>query len=203
MATVKKSSYPSLTHWHAAVLVSSALIGSMALLGILYLIGASVVTSKYAPYWYQINDHTSPVEIGFWEADQTQAIFLTNGQVYFGNITVSDKYSIQLENVFYIQVDGELQGDNGDVSGLSLVKLGDGEVHAPQDGMVISREQVLFWENLTDDSAVVAAMEEYAANGEFTAVDKTESPEEVVEEDTADEVADNVSDDEEAEGVVE
>jgi hypothetical protein len=96
------------------------------------------------------------------QKDVFQAIFLTDGQVYFGHITSVDEASFTLVNVFYLQADGELQGSAGETGdGLQLVKLGQGEVHGPQDLMVISRDQVMFWENLKPDSAVSQAIEDF------------------------------------------
>jgi len=94
---------------------------------------------------------------------QYQAIFLTNGQVYFGKLTnVNDKY-VGLTDVYYLQVqqsstvqpaDNKTTDQNPQVS---LAKLGN-ELHGPEDQMAINREQVLFWENLKDNGKVVDAI---------------------------------------------
>lgn len=104
------------------------------------------------------------------KTDSVQAVFLTNGQVYFGHIRQADPLTITLEDVFYLQADQELQSgeavDGASSSGsLSLVKLGSAEVHGPEDTMIINREQVLFWENLEEDSQVSQAIAEYDAQG--------------------------------------
>jgi len=92
-----------------------------------------------------------------------QAVFLTNGQVYFGKLyKESSRYPI-LRNVYYLQVtqapqpirEGEPQPQN-----INLVKLG-GELHGPQDEMRISRNQILFIEDLKSDSRVVQAIEKF------------------------------------------
>lgn len=96
-----------------------------------------------------------------------QAVFLTNNQVYFGTIDALTTNAVVLGNVYYLQVDTELQGGEGetgedtadDSSSLSLVKLGTNEIHSPENTMVISRDQVLYWENLTKDSEVVKAIQ--------------------------------------------
>jgi len=94
---------------------------------------------------------------------QYQAIFLTNGQVYFGKLTnVNDKY-VSLTDVYYLQVqqsstvqpaDNKTTDQNPQVS---LAKLGN-ELHGPDDQMAINRDQVLFWENLKDSGKVVDAI---------------------------------------------
>lgn len=92
-----------------------------------------------------------------------QAVFLNNGQVYFGNIQdFNDKY-VNLTNIYYLQTnnsDGQQQQQASSNTNVSLVKLGC-ELHAPFDRMVINSEQVLFWENLKDDSQVVKAIAQY------------------------------------------
>ncbi len=93
---------------------------------------------------------------------QYQAIFMTNGQVYFGKLSnINEKY-VQLNNIYYLQVQQSVQpADNksGDQPKVSLAKLGS-ELHGPEDEMHISRDQLLFWENLKDDSKVVTAIKE-------------------------------------------
>lgn len=93
--------------------------------------------------------------------DKYQAVFLNNGQVYFGNIhSLNSKY-IDLQNIYYLQTNnnsGEQQASSN--ANVSLVKLGC-ELHAPYDEMVVNRDQVIFWENLKDDSQVVKAIGQY------------------------------------------
>lgn len=94
-----------------------------------------------------------------------QAVFMTNGQVYFGHFSNIDGTYAELTDVYYLQVQQPVQpADNktaaGDQSQVSLTKLGN-ELHGPKDKMHISRDQILFWENLKDDSTVVKAIKEY------------------------------------------
>lgn len=93
------------------------------------------------------------------------AVFLTNGQVYFGNIEKQDKSIINLVDIYYLQVNqgqGLQNGstNNGTTPDISLVKLGN-ELHGPTDRMVISRDQVLFTETLKSDSKVVTAINNF------------------------------------------
>lgn len=86
---------------------------------------------------------------------QYQAVFLTNNQLYFGKIKQIDRDSIRLESIYYFQ--NQQTGQNQDPKQLSLNKLGN-ELHGPEDVMFIERRQVIFWENLKDDSKVVQAI---------------------------------------------
>jgi len=93
-----------------------------------------------------------------------QAIFLTNGQVYFGKLSDINKGYVNITDVYYLQVQQAVQpADTKTESGepkVSLTKLGN-ELHGPTDEMHISRDQVLFWENLKEDSTVVKAISDY------------------------------------------
>ncbi len=97
------------------------------------------------------------------EADKYQAVFMTNGQVYFGKLSDVTRTYADLTDVYYLQVQQAVQpaANNTDQkSQVSLTKLGS-ELHGPTDKMHISRDQILFWENLKDDSTVVKAIKEY------------------------------------------
>jgi hypothetical protein len=98
------------------------------------------------------------------QKDRYQAVFLNNGQVYFGNIhSLSNKY-IDLQNIYYLQTNnGATDQQASSNTNVSLVKLGC-ELHAPYDQMVINRDQVIFWENLKDSSQVVKAIADYKKN---------------------------------------
>ena len=97
--------------------------------------------------------------------DEYQAVFLTNGQVYFGKLQNANGDYLALTDIYYLQVDSEIQsGEETDAtatdSNVQLIKLGN-ELHGPQDEMQISAQQVLFWENLKADSRVSEAIANY------------------------------------------
>jgi hypothetical protein len=93
-----------------------------------------------------------------------QAVFLNNGQVYFGSIkNLNDKY-VRLDNIYYLRVNQQVQpnqnNNNAANQDISLVKLGC-ELHGPADEMLINRDQVTFWGNLKGDGQVAKAVTEY------------------------------------------
>ena len=70
-----------------------------------------------------------------------------------------------LREVFYLQVTQALQPKEQDAppqQNINLVKLG-GELHGPQDEMVLNRDHILFYEDLKSDSQVVKAIVQYNA----------------------------------------
>ncbi len=96
------------------------------------------------------------------KANVIQAVFLSDGQVYFGKIENHNHRFAKLRNVYYLKQGSALQQDSeqgASVSSqnLNLVKLG-GEVHGPEDEMFIAKDKILFIENLKGNSAVVAAI---------------------------------------------
>jgi hypothetical protein len=99
---------------------------------------------------------------------QTQAysaVFLTNGQVYFGKMMENNDKEIVLSNVFYIQIKenaapAEVSANALGQASFNLVKLGN-ELHGPTDELYVSRSQILFYEYLQDDSKVVESIKNY------------------------------------------
>lgn len=101
--------------------------------------------------------------------DKYQAVFLNSqdGQVYFGKLAIYNDDLYVLSDIYYVRVENPIQpeGQNQQQqANISLAKLGN-ELHAPEDVMYISREKVLYWENLKDDGQVVKAITKYKADG--------------------------------------
>lgn len=91
-----------------------------------------------------------------------QAVFLSNNQVYFGKVVDINRDTLVLSDIYYLRVSQPLQAGNEDeeMTDFSLVKLGN-EIHGPEDKMNINLNQVLFIENLKEDSKVTKAIEEF------------------------------------------
>ncbi len=103
------------------------------------------------------------------DSGKYQAVFFTNGQVYFGKLSSQNDNYMKLTDIFYLQTQAsEEEGDSknpqqttNDQSGnVQLIKLGN-EVHGPEDEMIISRDQVLFYENLKKDGKVSQKIDEF------------------------------------------
>ena len=92
--------------------------------------------------------------------DKYQAVFLTNGQVYFGKLSGANNHYLVLRQVYYLQTNDQQVQPNQEPAqdnNVSLVKLGN-ELHGPEDEMFIEKDKVIFWENLKDDGKVVQAI---------------------------------------------
>lgn len=100
-----------------------------------------------------------------------QAVFLVSSQVYFGKLTI-DGDDYLLRDIFYLNA--PQQG----TSAGQLVKRGN-ELHGPVEPMIIPARSVLFFENMRDDSEVLAAIRGFKAGvtpAPQTSVPTTASP---------------------------
>ncbi|MCD6471007.1 hypothetical protein J7K86_00530 [bacterium] len=105
-----------------------------------------IVGGAYFLYWKQ--------NVKLAEKGRIQAVFLVNGQVYFGHIVKQTRNWIILRDVYYLQIQ-QLSTKEGEKpkSQPTLVKLGN-ELHKPTSEMKINRDQILFVENLKSDSPI-------------------------------------------------
>lgn len=97
------------------------------------------------------------------DTSKYQALFLSNGQVYFGKLeSYNDEY-FKLTTVYSAQAatagtetDDEDTKAAGDVQ---LVRLGD-EVYGPENEVFVSKQQILHYENLKNDSKVTQLIQQ-------------------------------------------
>lgn len=94
-----------------------------------------------------------------------QAVFFTSGQVYFGKLSTVNSEYFRLTDVFYVQASNTDEDKSSNPqesagSDIRLIKLGS-EVHAPDDEMIVSKDQVLFFENLKNDGKVADSITKY------------------------------------------
>jgi hypothetical protein len=133
------------------------------ILGILLIVVSVAVLGWFANKTYGAVTADSAVKTA-----QYQAVFLTNGQVYFGKYSEINNQYVKLTDIYYLQVQQTVQPkDSSSTSSsnqqVSLAKLG-GELHGPEDMMFINRDQVLFWENLKNSGKVVQAILNYQSS---------------------------------------
>lgn len=91
------------------------------------------------------------------QRDAYQAVFLANGSSYFGKLQQRGEWFL-LTDVFYLSVSDD---------GTQIIKRG-AEPQGPKEPMVIPASNVLFFENLRDDSEIVTAMRRYASGQPVT-----------------------------------
>lgn len=111
---------------------------------------------------------------GVGESDYV-AVYLAGGKVYFGKIRNVRSETPSLTDVFFLSVSQQQRPSTvvespEDAEGAivepaqeldyELVKLTD-QLQKPSDRLILSREQILFWEPLRPDSKVVQAIGKY------------------------------------------
>jgi len=115
-----------------------------------------------------------------------QAVFLTNGQIYFGQLSGFPGNSPVLKDVYYLRVQRSLQPSDGlteelevedkkkdkekeetkvvpatdETPELTLIKLGN-ELHGPMDEIQLNSDHILFVEDLKQESRIVRAIEQF------------------------------------------
>lgn len=89
-----------------------------------------------------------------------QVVSLTSGQVYFGKLKNIGGEYLYLEAP-YVEQQVQAQEKNTDGSTkaaqTALIRVKD-QVYGPQDMIAIKSDQVVFWQNLRDDSKVSQAI---------------------------------------------
>ncbi len=133
---------------------------------ILYILyGVLIVVLGYAVY--------ATSGFGLWKNSSTsssnsgkiQAVFLSNGQVYFGKLSGENSQFATLKDIYYLRTDQiQPKPEAEKQQKLTLVKLGN-EIHGPEDEMRINRDHILFVEDLKTDGSVVQAIEKYRSEG--------------------------------------
>ena len=94
-----------------------------------------------------------------------QAVFLTNGQVFFGKLSGWGSTRPILNDVYYFQATGNTDAKQDEQAEAisptngtqTLIKLGD-EVHRPVDKLILNSDAILFVENIEDDGQVMEAI---------------------------------------------
>ncbi len=121
------------------------------------LISIIVLAVLFTGYWFVLRPQQST---------EYQAVFLSNGQVYFGKLNRKPFGYPELEDVYYLILRRQLQqqtaegGQQQSEANYTLVKLGK-EMHGPQDKMQINPKHILFVEDLKADGKVVQAIKQY------------------------------------------
>jgi len=91
---------------------------------------------------------------------QYQAVFLTNGQTYFGRYYDRFGAYAKIEDVYYLQ-QGQAT-DSGGTTDTRIVRRGH-ELHEPASRMLIPKSAILFVEDLTDASPIAQYMQRDAS----------------------------------------
>ena len=86
-----------------------------------------------------------------------QAVFLTNGQTYFGRYYDRMGAYAKIEDVYYLQQTAA--SDPSQAADTRLVRRGK-ELHAPSSRMLVPKSAILFVEDLSDASPIAQFMKQ-------------------------------------------
>lgn len=90
------------------------------------------------------------------DAGKFQTVYLMNGQIYFGKLTAINDAQYKLSNVYYLQTastgatNEQASTQTNAANNSQLIKLSNA-VYGPDDEMVISKDQVLYFQNLNPE----------------------------------------------------
>jgi hypothetical protein len=145
---------------NAIVIPISALRRIFVMLLVLILLIVLVLVARTQLFRAGIATLFAPSAAELIERNAYQAVFLTNGSTYFGKLEPQGDEWFALSDVFYLTANEQ--------TGPQLVKRGS-ESQGPREPMIIPTDQVLFIENLRDDSEIVTAIRKFKS-GQLPAV---------------------------------
>lgn len=112
--------------------------------------------------WLNAKDSATAID-----SSKYQAVFLTNGQVYFGKLQPFTGKAMKLNDVYYLQAEATQTTDpenpqktSSSKADVQLIKLGE-ELHGPEDEMIVMLDQLLFYENLKTDSSLAKSIQKH------------------------------------------
>lgn len=128
--------------------------GLMRILAIVVIILLVIFAGWFA--WEKFQNQETAVD-----TSKYQAVFLTNGQFYFGKLQKLNDGYMKLSDVYYMQTDSSSSNTSSSAaaststsdSNYKLIKLGS-EIHGPEDAMMIAKDQILYYENIKPDGKV-------------------------------------------------
>lgn len=98
------------------------------------------------------------------DSSKYQAVFVTNGDVYFGKLSAINSEYMRLTDVYYPQKKADAGDEKAaakqDASDVELIKRGN-EIHGPEDEIIIAKDQIFFFENLKPTGAVSQTISNY------------------------------------------
>lgn len=158
----RRSSTPAAAPTSTVNANRSALPGESSGLLRLVLVVLLIITAVLASAYLIMRFVDDGANNGTVKPKQFQALFLTNGQVYFGHLSKINAGYVELTDIYYLQVQQTVQPGQASTNNqqVSLAKLGN-ELHGPEDQMFVAHSQVLFWENLKNSGKVVQAIQNY------------------------------------------
>ncbi|MEO8691322.1 MAG: hypothetical protein ABI397_00890 [Candidatus Saccharimonas sp.] len=133
---------------------------------IIWIVAAVIVLGASSWFiWGKVQDTRTGID-----TSKYQAVFFTNGQTFFGKLKPYNSKYMMLTDIFYLQPqDGTASSSQAspqtstDKANFQLIKYGN-EIYGPEDEMMISRDQMLFYENLQPSGKVATSIDQFNKN---------------------------------------
>lgn len=90
--------------------------------------------------------------------DQYQAVYLVNGQMYFGELQNTEGTYLYMKSPYMPQNNTSNSSTDATDAANALIRVKN-QLWGPEDSIAIRADQVAFWQNLRDDSKVTQAIE--------------------------------------------
>jgi hypothetical protein len=118
--------------------------GALLLMLGLVIIGGTLAALLFLPKGERVN------------AGGYQVVYMTSGQAYFGKLKNTAGDYLVLDTPYTAQ-DVKPEGQEDAQASTTLVKVSQ-QQYGPEEAMSLKADQVLFWQNLRDDSKVTQAI---------------------------------------------
>lgn len=118
--------------------------GALIITALIVIIGAVIAVTFLLPKGERVNSG------GY------QVVYMTSGQAYFGKLKNTGGDYLVLDTPYTAQ-DVKPEGEENVQTSTTLVKVSQ-QQYGPTEVMSLKSDQVLFWQNLRDDSKVTEAI---------------------------------------------
>lgn len=104
--------------------------------------------------WYTLRPSAQPLN-----ANQYQVVYLTGGQMFFGKLQNTDGDYLYMKSPYTAQSTTASADDKTKAAEptTTLLRVKD-QLYGPDDTVAVKSSQVVFWQNLRDDSKVTQAL---------------------------------------------
>lgn len=92
------------------------------------------------------------------DSSQYQAVYLANGQMYFGKLQNTEGTYLYMKSPYMPQSTTDSSSQTTDATTGTIVRVKN-QLWGPEDSIAIRADQVAFWQNLRNDSKVTQAIE--------------------------------------------
>lgn len=123
-------------------------------LRVFYALLAIVVASALAIYLYTALAVAQKID-----TTKYQVVYLSNGQAYFGKLqNTAGDYLVMTTPYVAQAVTITNEAEKKDASSQTTLVKASAQVYGPEESIAIKSSQVLFWQNLRDDSKITQAI---------------------------------------------